>query len=134
MESKSCQSPEYVKAFTLIELMVVLAIISLLTAIVAPRYFKSVERAKENSLKSSLNVMRGAIDKFAADQRRYPSSLNELAERRYIREIPFDPITGQQDGWLMVPPPRNSVIQGGMADVRSGASGAGEDGKEYQEY
>lgn len=122
------------KGFTLIELMVVLAIIALLSAIVAPRYFKSVDRARENTLRTSLNVMRDAIDKFAADKGRYPDSLDELAEKRYIREVPEDPITGRRDSWLMLPPPPGSSTTGLMADVRSGAAGEGLDGQPYQNY
>lgn len=120
--------------FTLIELMVVLAIVALLTSIVVPRYMKSVERAKENSLKTTLVVLRDAIDKFAADQRRYPSSLNELYERHYIREIPIDPITEVQDSWLMVPAARGALIKGDMADVKSGAVGVDGAGREYKNY
>lgn len=122
------------KGFTLIELMVVLAIVGLLSAIVAPRYFKSVDRAREASLRTSLNVMRDAIDKFAADKGRYPESLDELAQSRYIRDIPEDPITGRRDSWLMLPPPPGSQVPGTMGDVRSGAAGEGLDGKPYQSY
>ncbi len=120
--------------FTLIELMVVLAIVALLTAIVAPRYFRSVDRAREASLRTSLNVMRDAIDKFAADKGRYPDSLDELATARYIREIPEDPLTGRRDSWLMLPPPANSAVPGQLGDVRSGAAGEGLDGQPYQSY
>ncbi len=122
------------KGFTLIELMVVLAIVGLLSAIVAPRYFRSVDRAREASLRTSLNVMRDAIDKFAADKGRYPDSLDELAASRYIRDIPEDPITGRRDSWLMLPPPANSTLVGQMGDVRSGAAGEGLDGQPYQSY
>lgn len=122
------------RGFTLVELMVVLAIIALLMTIVAPRYFRSVDRAREATLHTSLNVMRDAIDKFLADQGRYPQSLTELAERRYIREIPEDPITGRRDSWLMLPPPPDSSLHDGMADVRSGAVGEALDGTPYKDF
>lgn len=122
------------KGFTLIELMVVLAIVGLLSAIVAPRYFKSVDRAREASLRTSLNVMRDAIDKYVADKGRYPDSLDDLAEKRYIREVPEDPVTGRRDSWLMMPPPAGSTVPGLMSDVRSGAAGEGLDGQPYQSY
>lgn len=114
--------------FTLIELIVVLAIIALLVSIVAPRYNRTVDNARESSLRTSLNVMRDAVDKFAADKNRYPDSLEELVTQGYLRRVPEDPLTGRQDSWLMLPPPQDSVLRGRMADVRSGASGKAQDG------
>ncbi|MFT3858864.1 MAG: prepilin-type N-terminal cleavage/methylation domain-containing protein [Aquabacterium sp.] len=117
--------------FTLIELIVVLAIVGLLASLVAPRYVRSVENAREASLRTSLNVMRDAIDKFAADKGRYPASLDELVAKGYLRRIPEDPITGHGDSWQMVPPAPDSLMQGDMADVRSGAAGKGLNGQPY---
>jgi type II secretion system protein G len=122
------------QGFTLIELLVVLAIVALLVAIVAPNYFRSVDRARETSLRTSLNVLRDAIDKFAGDLGRYPDSLEELAERRYIRAVPVDPITGRGDTWIVAPAAADDVAQGLVADVHSGAQGAGTDGRAYQDY
>ena len=127
-------SPARQTGFTLIELMVVLAIIALLSTIVAPRYFRSVQHAREVTLRTDLNVMRDAIDKFLADQGRYPKSLTELQERRYIRDIPEDPITDRRDSWLMLPPPPDSTLHDGMADVRSGAAGTAQDGTPYRDF
>ncbi|MDE2401309.1 MAG: prepilin-type N-terminal cleavage/methylation domain-containing protein [Burkholderiales bacterium] len=120
--------------FTLIELIVVMAIIALLVSIVAPRYGRTVDKAREASLRTSLNVMRDAIDKYQGDKGRYPDSLDELVQRGYIRQIPEDPITGQKDSWQMLPPPPNSAVQGGMADVRSGAMGRGQNGTDYSTW
>lgn len=120
--------------FTLIELIVVMAIIGLLASIVAPRYQRTVELAREASLKTSLNVMRDAIDKFAGDRARYPDGLEELVTLGYIRQIPEDPMTGRRDGWQMLPPPADSAMPGAMADVRSGTSGQGLDGTPYASW
>ena len=121
--------------FTLIELIVVMAIVALLASIVAPRYFRSVDNARDASLKTSLNVMRDAIDKFAGDRGFYPTSLDELVEKGYIRQVPEDPVTSRRDSWQMLPPPADSTYgDGGVADVRSGAIGKGQDGTPYSSW
>lgn len=120
--------------FTLIELIVVLAIIALLVSVAAPRYTHSVDNAREASLKTSLNVMRDAIDKFAADKGRYPQSLDELVAKGYLRKVPEDPMTSSPDSWQMLPPLPDSQMQGQVADVRSGASGRGQNGMPYSSW
>ncbi len=112
----------------------VLAIIALLASIVAPRYFRSVERAREASLKTSLNVMRDAIDKYLADKGSYPESLDELVQKGYMRHIPEDPLTGTRDSWQMLPPPPDSQTGGMVADVRSGAGGRAENGEPFSSW
>lgn len=123
------------RAFTLIELLVVMAIIATLLTIASPRYFGSVERSKETSLRQSLAVMREAIDKFYGDNGKYPQSLSELAERHYLRAVPVDPVTGSAETWTTVPPPDSSLADklggGAVYDVHSGAAGRGASGTEY---
>jgi type II secretion system protein G len=119
------------RGFTLIELIVVLAIVALLTGIAAPRYFDSLERARENALRTSLAVMRDAIDQFAADQGRYPATVQELAQANYLRQLPEDPYTGRADSWVAITPPTDAALGGGVADVRSGAAGRARDGRLY---
>jgi general secretion pathway protein G len=114
--------------FTLIELIVVMAIVALLVSIAAPRYFRSIERARENSLRTSLNVMRDAIDQFDADKGRYPESLDELVEARYLRAVPVDPMTDSAATWVVITPV-DSAAQGRVYDVRSGMAGRGSDGR-----
>ncbi|HSD54083.1 MAG TPA: type II secretion system protein [Burkholderiales bacterium] len=117
------------RAFTLIELLVVMAIIATLLTIALPRYFGSVERSKEATLKQSLAVMRDAIDKHYADTGRYPDALEELVSKKYIRALPVDPVTDSATTWIVVPPAEGK--KGNVYDVRSGAPGKASDGTAF---
>ena len=119
--------------FTLIELMVVMAIIAMLTTLALPRYFHSVERSREAVLRQDLVIMRDAIDKFLADRGRFPTSLSELAELRYLRKVPPDPITDSTTTWVMLSPP-GAEFKEGVYDVRSGAPGKSLDGEPYENW
>jgi general secretion pathway protein G len=122
--------------FTVIELLVVLAAIGLLLGIAAPRYFQHLDTAREVTLKQDLQQLREAIDKFYADQMRYPASLDELVQRRYLRSVPIDPITQRKDTWVLVAPSAGTAVQaqGVVYDVRSGAKGLGMDGTAYETW
>ena len=120
--------------FTLIELIVVMAIVALLASIVAPRYFASLGKSRETALLQSLTTMRDAIDQYAADKGRYPDSLQELAAARYIREVPEDPLTGSRESWVELPPPTEMQASGRVWDVRSGAAGRSADGRLYADW
>ncbi|WP_153117427.1 type IV pilin protein [Rhodocyclus tenuis] len=121
------------RAFTLIELMVVMAIVALLLSIAAPRYFNHLERAREATLRQSLAVMRDAIDKFHGDTSAYPETLEDLAVKRYLRAVPVDPLTDSAETWVIVPPPPANGA-GRVWDVKSGAEGNGLDGSAYSEW
>jgi type II secretion system protein G len=118
--------------FTLIELLVVLAVLALLMTVVSPRYFHSVDRAKEATLRTNLQETRAAIDRFFADKGRYPASLQELADERYLRAVPVDSITQRADTWTLVAP--RSGAAGAIQDLRSGASGNASDGRPYASW
>lgn len=120
------------RGFTLVELLVVMAILMLLLTVAAPRYFSGIDRAKEASLKQTLQVVRDAIDKFHADNARYPDSLLELAERRYIRKVPVDPLTESNETWVLVKPEEDTP--GELYDLHSGAEGQAADGSLYVEW
>jgi len=115
--------------FTLIELLVVMAILATLLSIAAPRYFESVDRAKETALKTDLRMFREAIDKHRADTGRLPETLQRLVEGRYLRSIPVDPITDSAADWVVVAHPDGSTP--GVYDVRSAAPGEARDGTRF---
>jgi general secretion pathway protein G len=120
-------------AFTLIELIVVLAIVAMLIAVAVPRYFNSIERSREAALKQNLSVMRDAIDKYYGDTARYPETLDELVIKRYLRKLPEDPVTQSSDTWVLVRPPGDGA-KTGVYDVKSGASGRALDGGTFGDW
>lgn len=115
--------------FTLIELLVVLAIIATLLAVTVPRYYHAVDNSKETVLLENLRVTRDAIDKFYGDAGRYPDSLDELVERKYLRALPFDPVAGSYSGWIVIPP--DEQFQGQVYDIHSAAQGNARDGRAF---
>ena len=121
------------RGFTLIELMVVMAIIAVLLTIAAPRYFQHLDRAREATLRQTLAVVRDAIDKFHGDTGKYPETIDELVSKRYLRAVPLDPITDSAETWVMLPPPAANG-SGKLWDLRSGAEGNGEGGTPYAEW
>jgi general secretion pathway protein G len=118
--------------FTLIELLVVLAILGMLLTIVAPRYFNSVDKASEAVLKENLYQLRDTLDKFYADQGRYPENLDELVSKRYLRRVPTDPITQSNQTWKLIK--ATEAQGGGVVDVKSAATGKAKDGTSYASW
>lgn len=118
--------------FTLIELLVVMAILATLLSIAAPRYFESVERAKEATLRTDLRMLREAIDKHRADRGQFPDSLQRLVELRYLHSVPVDPITDSASTWTLVPNPDG--VTPGLYDVRSGSAAMARDATLYSSW
>ena len=112
--------------FTLIELLVVMAIIGTLLSLAVPRYFRTLERARETVLKHDLAVLREAIDKHYADLNEYPESLPVLVEKRYVREVPIDPFTRLADTWTLIS--SDDPDHSGIRDIHSGAAETASDG------
>jgi general secretion pathway protein G len=115
--------------FTLLELLVVMAIIGALLSIAAPRYFRSLEHSKEVILRQDVTTLRESIDRFYGDTGKYPESLDMLVDRHYLRAVPVDPITKRADTWVLIH--AEEPEDTGVKDVHSGAEGEGEKGVAY---
>lgn len=136
------------KGFTLIELMIVISIIGILASIAVPSYQTGLIKAREAVLREDLYSMRSAIDQFAADLGRYPFSLKELVEQRYLREIPLDPFTRSSESWITVAPQPvtaptgqsagggggQAPLQGNVYDLHSGSNLVGTNNVPYNEW
>ncbi len=123
--------------FTLIELMVVMALIVVLASVGLTLYSNSVIRAKESVLKEDLYRMRDSIDQYYADKGKYPATLQDLVSDKYLRAVPVDPFTHSADTWREVPSepdPNNPTAQSGVYDVKSGSDQTALDGTKYSEW
>jgi general secretion pathway protein G len=121
------------RGFTLLELLFVLVIVALLAGIVGPMLVGSISRARESTLNEDLRVMRKGIDDYYADNGKYPAELGDLADKRYLRGIPVDPVTERRDTWVVVRV-ENERGSGGIIDVHSGSDLAANDGTYYRDW
>jgi general secretion pathway protein G len=120
------------RAFTLVELLVVMAILALLLSIAVPRYMRSVEQSRETVLRANLALTRHMLDKFYEDNGKYPDALDDLVSNKYLRSLPTDPIAGGNTSWIVVHP--QAADQGAVYDIRSGAAGKALDGTSYGDW
>jgi general secretion pathway protein G len=129
--------PRWQRGFTLIELMVVMAIISVLLAIALPVYQKSIVRAKESVLRNNLFTLRSMIDEYTIDKQKAPETLQDLVSQGYLRQVPQDPITGSDQTWKLImedTPIGGSNNPPGIFDVRSGSDKTALDGTPYVDW
>jgi general secretion pathway protein G len=123
--------------FTMIEMIIVLAIISILASIAAMKYEHSIWRAREAVLRNDLFMLRSSIDQYTLDKQKAPQSLQDLVTAGYIKAVPKDPITNATDSW--VPEQEDTLMaidqtEPGLVDVHSGSSAASTDGSAYNTW
>lgn len=104
--------------FTMVELMVVMAVIGLLLSIAVPHYLDALERGRAHVLAQNLAQLREALDRHHGDRGAYPDRLDDLVERRYLRAVPLNPFTNAAD-WQLVSPPAGA--KGAIYDVAESA-------------
>jgi general secretion pathway protein G len=125
------KTPQRPRGFSLIELMVVMAIIAALVAIALPRYQSSLENARLVALKGNLRSLRDSIDRYHDDKDRYPETLQALVDEHYLKSVPIDPITETAQSWVTVEETIDDAS--GVVDVHSGARGSTARGVVYSE-
>lgn len=124
------------RGFTMIELMIVMAVISIIVAIAVPMYQKSVIRAKESVLRQNLFTLRVVIDEYTYDKTKAPQSLQDLVSEGYLRQLPVDPMTGEADWNIIMEDALTSVNQTepGIYDIRSKSDKKSLEGTPYNEW
>jgi len=124
------------KGYTLLELMIVVAIVGILVTLAIPTFQQSAMKAKEAALKQNLFTLRAVLDQFYADRGDYPVSLESLVEEKYLRAIPVDPFTKSATTWneIYEEQEEGDDSPAGVYDVKSGSDGLAMDGTPYKDW
>ncbi len=123
--------------FTLIELMIVIAIIGILLTLAVPSFVGAIKHAREAALKEDLQTMRTAIDTYTMDKQKGPQSLDDLVQSGYLKKIPEDPMTRSSDTWVTDTSDAMYSLDEtdpGITDVHSGSTETGSDGQPYSSW
>ncbi|MGA2081444.1 MAG: type II secretion system protein [Holophaga sp.] len=125
------------RGFTLIELLTVMTILALLATVGIVGYRRHTKAAREAVLKEDLFQMNHSLEQYQADKGKYPTSINQLRDDKYIRDIPVDPMTNSKDTWVTEfepPDPDNPDAEVGIFRIRSGSTDMGENQIPYNEW
>ena len=124
------------KGYTLLELMIVVAIVGILVSLAIPNFQQSAMKAKEIALKQNLFTMRAVLDQYYADRGDYPESLDSLVEAQYLRSIPMDPFTKSSTTWAEIyeEQEEGDDSPAGVYDIKSGSDAVASDGTPYKEW
>ena len=125
------------RGFSLIELMIVMAIIVILMSVAIPHYQKSIISSKETVLRNNLFTMRTVIDEYSYDKQKAPATLQDLVSGGYLRDVPRDPITGTNNSWKVIQEDSGQAVNStepGIFDIRSGSDKISLDGTAYSEW
>ena len=123
--------------FTLIELMIVMAIVAILVSISVPIYNRSITRAKESVLRNNLFTIRTVIDEYTYDKQKAPQTLQDLVSEGYLRAVPVDPMTGSEKSWKEIMEDTltsTSQSEPGLFDVKSGSEKTSLEGTPYSDW
>ena len=125
------------RGFTIVEILIVMAIISILVSMAVPIYQKSVIRAKESVLRQNLFTLRTQIDEYTYDKQKAPQDLRDLVTAGYLRDVPVDPMTGSNQTWRVIMEDALTSVnktEPGIFDVRSGSDKTSLEGTPYAEW
>ena len=144
------QQGRFLTGFTLIELVIVMAVLAILASVAMPLVRVSVKKGKELELRRDLRIIRQAIDKYKenydkhlykkeeeVDRSGYPKTLEELVEKKILRRIPIDPFTANAD-WITrsyTDDLETSITDGkDVFDIKSASEANAMDGTKYSEW
>ena len=125
------------RGFTIVELLIVMAIMAILISIAVPIYRIHMQHAREAVFKQNLFTLRSLISQYGLDKQKAPQSLQDLVESGYLKELPKDPFTNTRDSW--VPVTDDSIMspdqsQPGIIDVHSGSEQNSSEGTAYSSW